>query len=253
MRKKDTKYRAILSSDWSECLSPTGPFDFISFIYPELEPDLKSVFKQYTGNQISLGDASKRIEDLLPSAITEAQMDAYLDASFATYNGVPELIKWCLNRDILFMINTTAMVGYFQRVFAKGLMPCIPVLSANPLVQYGRCVSDPETIYPLYEIKDKGKNSETAIRSLNIPSDKIILMGDSGGDGAHFEWGTKQGAFLIGSMTKASLSEYCEKKNIRINHRFGHSYAQGEVRDIDKEMEFDFMELTSVIEEILVK
>ena len=251
MIKKDSKYRAIFSSDWSECLSPTGPFDFISFICPELEPDLKSVFKQYTGNQISLGDASKRIENLLPSAITEAQMDAYLDASFATYNGVPELIKWCLNRDILFMINTTAMVGYFQRVFAKGLISSIPLLSANPLVQYGHCESDPATISPLYEIADKGKNSETAIWRFNIPSDKIILMGDSGGDGAHFEWGAKQGAFLIGSMTKASLSEYCEQKNIKINHRFGYSYAPGEGRDIDKEVGFDFMELASVIKEVL--
>jgi 2-hydroxy-3-keto-5-methylthiopentenyl-1-phosphate phosphatase len=206
MDNKSRSYRAIFSSDWSECLSPTGPFDFISFIYPDLEPDLKTVFKQYTSNQISLGDASKQIEGLLPSAITEDQMDAYLDDSFATYKGVPDLIEWCLSRNILFMINTTAMVGYFQRVFAKGLIPQIPVLSANPLIQYANSETDPETVYPLYEIQDKGKNSEAAIQAFNIPNEKVMLMGDSGGDGAHFEWGAKHGAFLIGSMTKASLS-----------------------------------------------
>lgn len=246
-------YRAIFSSDWSECLSPTGPFDFISFLYPELEPDLKTIFKDYTGNRITLGDASRRIRNLLPSAITENQMDACLDASFAAYKGVPDLMDWCLSRDILFMINTTAMIGYFQRVFAKGLLPAVPVLSANPLVQYGPSKSDPGTIYPLYEIQDKGVNSDAAVRNFRIPNNKIILMGDSGGDGAHFEWGDGQGAFLIGSMTKASLSAHCDKKNININHRFGLSYVQGEERNVKKEMAFDFMELTSVIEEILEK
>lgn len=248
---KNTKYRAIFSTDWSECLSPTGPFDFISFIYPKLEPDLKTVFKQYTGNQISLGDASRRIQELLPSKITEDQMDAYLGVSFATYTNVGEFIEWCLSHNILFMINTTAMVGYFQRVFAKGLIPHIPALSANPLVQYAPSESDPKTIYPLYEIQDKGKNSESAIGAFTIPKEKIMIMGDSGGDGAHFEWGAKQGAFKIGSMTKASLSAFCENKGIKIDHRFGYPYAQGENRDVEKEMEFDFMALTSVIETVL--
>ena len=248
--KNSSKYRAIFSSDWSECLSPTGPFDFISFIYPELEPDLKDVFRKYTGNQISLGVASKQIQGLLPSAITEDQMDAYLDAAFATYKGVPDLIEWCLSHDVLFMINTTAMIGYFQRAFARGLLPAIPVLSANPLVQYTSSTSDPKTIYPLYEIQDKGRNSETAIRSFNIPREKVMLMGDSGGDGAHFEWGANEKAFLIGSMTKASLSAYCETKDLKIDYRFGHSYTQGETRDVANEMKYDFIELTSVVEEI---
>jgi len=244
---KNKEYSAIFSTDWSECLSPTGPFDFISFIYPELETDLRTVFKQYTGNQITLGDASRRIQNLLPSDITKEQMDSYLDASFATYTNVPDFIEWCLGHNILFMINTTAMVGYFQRVFAKGLIPKIPALSANALVRYPSSENDPETIYPLHEIQDKGKNTEAAIREFNIPLGKIIIMGDSGGDGAHFEWGQNHGVFKIGSMTKASLSAYCETKEIKINYRFGHAYTQGEERDINKEMVFDFMELTPVI------
>lgn len=244
-------YKAIFSTDWSECLSPTGPFDFISFTYPDLKPDLKKVFKQYTGNQITLGDASQKIKEILPCEISEEQMDAYLDAGFATYKNVPNFIEWCLSHDILFMINTTAMVGYFQRVFAKGLIPSIPALSANPLVQYESFENDPQTIYPLYEIQDKGKNSNAAIEDYSIPGDKVIIMGDSGGDGAHFEWAQQAGAFKVGSMTKASLSAYCKQKHMVIDHRFGHSYAPGEERDVDTEMGFDFMELTGVVERAL--
>ena len=90
---KNLKYKAIVSSDWSECLSPNGPFDFISFAYPELETDLKNVFKQYTGNIISLGAATQKIQKLLQDPINEEHMDAYLDASFVTYRGVADLIE----------------------------------------------------------------------------------------------------------------------------------------------------------------
>jgi hypothetical protein len=38
--EKDRKYKAIVSSDWNECLAPSGPFDFISFNHPELTPHL---------------------------------------------------------------------------------------------------------------------------------------------------------------------------------------------------------------------
>ncbi|MGA8831743.1 MAG: hypothetical protein ACLQT6_17200 [Desulfomonilaceae bacterium] len=47
------KYKAIVSSDWNECLAPSGPFDPISFTYPDLEPELSDLFAQYTGNQKS--------------------------------------------------------------------------------------------------------------------------------------------------------------------------------------------------------
>ena len=65
MNLKNGQYSAIVSSDWSECLSPSGPFDFISFVFPELETELKSIFKQYTGNVISLGAAMQKIQKLL--------------------------------------------------------------------------------------------------------------------------------------------------------------------------------------------
>ena len=102
-------YKAMVSSDWNECLAPCGPFDCISFAYPRLEAELADVFRQYTGNFISLGEAAGQIRELLPDPITPDQMDAYLDESFTTYTGVPQLIEWCSSNNILFMINTTGM------------------------------------------------------------------------------------------------------------------------------------------------
>ena len=93
-------YNAIVSSDWNECLAPCGPFDCISFNYPQFTSELETIFRQYTGNHISLGDAARQIQTLLPAAITIEQMDAYLDHSFLTYRGVPELIEWCLSQGI---------------------------------------------------------------------------------------------------------------------------------------------------------
>ena len=250
---KNLKYKAIVSSDWSECLSPNGPFDFISFAYPELETDLKNVFKQYTGNIISLGAATQKIQKLLPDPISEEQMDAYLDNSFVSYKGVPDLIEWCLSKDILFMINTTGMIGYFQRVFAKGLLPRVPVLSANPMVQYSRQETDPHYVYDLIEIQDKSKNTSTVAERFNIPADKIILMGDSGGDGPHFEWGAGRGAFLIGSMTKSSLESFCRTRDINIDLHFGLSYSGGDEKDPKKEMQIDFMGLSHKFKKVLEK
>ena len=251
MPQKTVNYKAIVSSDWSECLSPSGPFDFISFAYPELESDLKSVFKQYTGNIITLGVAAQKIQKLLPGPISEQQMDAYLENAFVTYRGVPDLIEWCLSNDILFMINTTAMIGYFQRVFARGLLPGVPVLSANPLVRYAKGETDPGHVYDLFEIQDKGKHTAAVARRFNIPSEKIIVMGDSGGDGPHFEWGAAIGAYKIGSMAKPSLKQYCQARGIDIDLYFGLSYSEGEERDLQKEMQTDFRNLSLKIVEIL--
>ena len=244
-------YRAIVSSDWSECLSPCGPFDCLAFIHPELEEDLTAVFSQYTDNRISLGEAAASTKSLLPDPLSQDQMDAYLDASFATYSGVPDLIQWCLDNRILFMINSTGMIGYFQRVFAKKLLPRVPVLSAHPMIHYPGLASDPPQVYELFETRDKGQNTRSVVRSLDLKAGKIILMGDSGGDGPQFEWGAKSGAFLIGSMTKPSLDNYCRKKNIAINLRFGLDYSRGEKKDPQKELEINYMDLATTIEEIV--
>ena len=244
-------FKAIVSSDWSECLSPSGPFDFMWFVYPELEADLRGIFKQYTGNVISLGAASQKIQHMLPDPITDKQMDAYLENDFMTYKGVPDLIEWCLSKNILFMINTTGMIGYFQRVFTRGLLPKVPVLSANPMVRYHGLESDPDFIYDLFEIRDKAQNTEAVARHYNISADKIILMGDSGGDGPHFEWGSENGTYLIGSMTKPSLKNYCQSRGIHIDLHFGLTYEEGVEKDPQKEMQSDFTELSFRIAEFL--
>jgi hypothetical protein len=252
MQAKNKMYKAMVSSDWSECLAPCSPFDCISFNHPQLTTELETIFKQYTSNIISLGEAAHKIQTLLPVTVTIEQMDAYLDKSFATYKGVPELIEWCLSKGILFMINTTGMIGYFQRIFAKSLLPPIPALSGHPMIRYPKQPSDPDVIFDLFEIKDKGKNTEAAVRFFKIPFNKIILMGDSGGDGPHFEWGTRTDAFLIGSMTKPSLEKYCLKKNIDINMRFGISETADEKRDLEKELQIDFMDLAARIEDLIM-
>ena len=213
--RPSSSYKAIVSSDWNECLAPSGPFDFISFNFPQIGPQLSATFRRYTGNQISLGEAIVQIRQLMPDPIESELMDAYLDTAFTTYTGVPDLIEWCLSKNILFMINTTGMIGYFQRIFARGLLPRTPVISAHPMVRYPNDRGDPPQIYELFEIGDKAINTEAVIRSFGIASDRVILMGDSGGDGPHFEWGSKTGAYLIGSMTKSSLDGYCSKKKCR--------------------------------------
>ncbi|MGD8755390.1 MAG: hypothetical protein PVF72_10540 [Desulfobacterales bacterium] len=251
MRHHYKKYKAFVSSDWNECLAPCGPFDFISFNYPQFAGELETIFKQYTGNRISLGKAVRQIQQLLPAPITRQQMDRYLEDSFITYSGVRELIEWCHHRSILFMINTTGTIGYFQRAFAKNLLPKVPLLSAHPMIRYPRSDTDPLHVYDLFEIADKSKNTELAMKSFNLSSNKVIIMGDSGGDGPHFKWGAENGGFLIANMTKPSLRRYCEQNDISIHTHFGPSYADGEARDIGKEMQVNFMDLTPLIENFL--
>ena len=103
----------------------------------------------------------------------------------------------------------------------------------------------------ILETGDKGINTDSVIRSLKIPGQKTILLGDSGGDGPHFEWGSRAGAFLVGSMTKPSLDNYCRGKKINLNLRFGLDYSQEEKTDRQKEMQVNFMDLSTTIEEII--
>ncbi len=251
MDTEKDRYRAIVSSDWSECLSPSGPFDFIAFSFPRLEPELNEVFRGYTGNWITLGEAGRRIEALLPGPVTEEMMDAYLEQGFAVYSGVGELIEWCRGHGILFMLNTTGMIGYFQRVFAKGLLPKIPVLSANPLLRFPVLPKDPPQVFDLLETPDKGRNTEAVAARWRIPADKVVVMGDSGGDGPHFEWAHKAGAFKIASMAKHSLQSFCAAKGIAVDRFFGLVYGEGEERCLQKEMGVDFRELIPVLEKTL--
>jgi hypothetical protein len=242
------QFQAMVSTDWSECLSPNGPFDPITFNYPELEPDLARVFRQYTSNVISLMEATTLIEKLLPEPLTQEQMDAYLDASFKTYMGVPELIEWCAGRGVLFMINTTGTQGYFQRAIAKSLLASVPTISANPMIRFPQASDGLRYVHEVREIADKPRSTEAVMGALNMPPAKVLLMGDSGGDGPHFEWGASRGMFLVGSMTKYSLATYCRSRDIAISRHFGLIYGPEEKRDPEKEMKVDFMELSRLIE-----
>jgi hypothetical protein len=243
-----SKSNGMISSDWNECLAPCGPFDPIAFAYPELDGELSGIFRMYTGNQISLSEATRRIGGLIPESLTEKQMDAYLDARFATYRGVVDLIWWCAKNQVLFMINTTGMQGYFQRAMVKGLLPQGVKVAANPMISYPGQGTE---MYEVREIENKAKNTETVMRAHGISPNKVIVIGDSGGDGPHFAWGASVGAHLIGSMTKPSLEKYCMEKGIEISARFGVTYSEGEKRDPAREMEVDFMGLVAVVEWVM--
>ncbi len=235
-----TQYRAIISSDWNGCLAPCGPFDGIAHSFPQQTSQLDALFKAYTSNRISLVKACDTIRTLLPGPITVSQMDAYLDRAFTTYTGVCELIDWCRQNSILFMINTTGPTGYFQRALAKGYLPPIAALSSNDLTRFPAAPSDPTLMLALDEIQDKGGNSARVLQSMGHTIQACIIIGDSGGDGPHFEWGAQTGALLIGSMPKPSLLAYCSEKAIAIDLLVG--------RDAE---DFDFMGLTPVIEDFL--
>jgi 2-hydroxy-3-keto-5-methylthiopentenyl-1-phosphate phosphatase len=241
-------FKAIISSDWNGCLAPSGPFDVISHFHPHLDTELTRIFKTYTDNSLTLGEAFNAIERLLPEKITEEQMDAFLDQSFSTFPGVPELIEWCRGHEILFMVNTTGFQGYFQRIFSKKLLPQVPVVSAHPLIRYPEVRSSPFIFYDLFETFDKGKNTQAAMGRFDIPPKKIILLGDSGGDGPHFQWGVGQGALLIGSMTKPSLQSFCQKEKIAIDHHIPPLDNRNDPIAINGKPDFSFMDLADMID-----
>jgi 2-hydroxy-3-keto-5-methylthiopentenyl-1-phosphate phosphatase len=243
------KYIGLFSSDWSECLSPNGPFEPLAFAYPEYKDQLGSIFKNYTGNKISLHNAVQEIRSLIPQLITQNQMDAYLNAHFRMYKGVGKLINWCHDNRILFMINSTGTQAYFQRAIQNKLMPEVSVIAANPFIHFDKTTE----IYDLTveETTDKPINTSNIMAKFGLTPNNTIIMGDSGGDGPHFEWGASAGCTLIGSMTKNSLSNYCEARNITINHHFGLQYRKNEQRDLVIEMGTDFYALSESIEKIL--
>lgn len=243
-------YRALVTSDWSECLSPNGPFDPISFIYPHLATTLRDIFKQYTGNKITLRQATSKIGELLPSPFTEDQMSSYLESSFQTYSGVKELIEWCLGNDILFMLNTTGTKAYFQQAMENGLLPRIPIIAANPMISFND--DDPTFLNEVHEIEDKAVCSKNVADAFGFPGSKIVVMGDSGGDGPHFRWAYSIGAYTVGNMTKHSLTEYCRTRDIKISQNFGLIYGQGEERKPDLEMKVDYKLLIDVVKTVLL-
>jgi hypothetical protein len=244
------EYVGMLSSDWSQCLSPNKPFDPLIWLYPEMEPDLSPIFKGYTGNKITLGQAIDQVGALLPQWPSKGQLDSYLDTCFETYAGVPALIRWCRQNKILFMVNTTGFAAYFQRVFFKSLLPPIDVLSAQTKWAFSGNANFSEYLVELTEVEDKAKNTAAIAERFSIPHHRIILIGDSGGDGPHFQWGAKVGATLIGSMTKPSLSRYCRDREITIHHHVGHTYRSGEPVSIEKERDFDFQALIDILQTI---
>ena len=74
----------------------------------------------------------------------------------------------------------------------------------------------------------------------HLPSSKVIVMGDSGGDGPHFQWAADEGAFSIGIMAKPSLIRYCELRHVRVSRFFGWFYGPGEAAKSGKRNEIRF-------------
>jgi hypothetical protein len=244
-------YTAMISSDWNQCLAPCSPFDAFAYHHPELQDRLTRIFRRYTSNAMTLGQAAEAIAKLLPAPLTPDQMDIYLQNRFVTYTGVREFIRWCRDRQILFMINTTGLAGYFQRARVLGLLPAFGVLAAHPLVRYDRSATDPEIILELEEITDKPRHTAETARQFHIAPETIFIMGDSGGDGPHFQWGARNGATLIGSMVKPSLERYCAERHIAMTHRWGHLYADGEIVDPEKETAYSCTDLIGIVEKVL--
>ncbi|GAB6162786.1 hypothetical protein JCM12298_19460 [Desulfothermus naphthae] len=215
---KKQKYKALISSDWNECLSPSRPFDPILFKYPELSEKIHDIFKKYTSNQISYKEGLKIIKSCLPSPITLGDMDRYLREKFSVYPGVLEFIDWCKENNVLFMINTTGFIGYFQRAMSLGLLPHIKIISGSPFIRFNDSLIS-SYFLELYDTKDKQKNTQLIIEKYNIK--KVILIGDSGGDGPHFVWGKQNGYILIGCMVKPSIISFCDKHSVKIDEFVG--------------------------------
>ncbi|MEF8824218.1 MAG: hypothetical protein V5B78_09345 [Desulfohalobiaceae bacterium] len=241
------RFRYLVASDWSECLSPNGPFDALIHTWPELEPDLTRIFSAYTSNEISLSSAVEKIKALLPGELSVEAMDAFLEEKFAAYANLSGLIQRCLERGIAFMINSTGPIGYFQRALAGGFVPGFPLLSAHPFLRYPPFETDPDHVFELFEIEDKGKNTQAALNALGIPPHRTAVLGDSGGDGPHFAWAAENGALRVGVNPKASLERYCAERGITIHARAGIAYSPGQPRDREAEAKTDLNEVCDIL------
>ena len=136
-------------------------------------------------------------------------------------------------------------------MLARNLIPDVPFVASNPLIRFSGEPEAPRYMYWVNEIEDKPRNTQSVMKSSGIGPDRVVIVGDSGGDGPHFRWGGSVGAYLIGSMVKPSLEAYCRDRAITINKHFGYTYSAGEARDRAKEMQTDFMELTETLSEVL--
>lgn len=237
------KYIGLVSSDWNECLAPSGPFDPVAYLYPDLKKELDGIFKSYTSNEIPLSLAVSQINGILPKTFSPDQMDAYLDASFAIYNGVVEMIEMLASKNILFMINTTGAQGFFQRIIDRKLIPPAPIVASNPFIKFAGVETDPRFQYQVLETSDKASNTDSVMKKLGLTAAKVVIIGDSGGDGPHFAWGSSVGACLVGSMTKTSLTNYCRNNEVNMDRQFGIVYRENQARDLEGESRFDFREL----------
>jgi hypothetical protein len=248
-RRQD--YKGLIASDWNQCLAPCGPFDAVTFRYPRLQQPIDDVFKRYTNNEVTLAAAVSTIDALLPGPLSQHDMDGYLTRHFKTYRGVADLMLWCRRNQIAFMINTTGPLGYFQRVLARNLLPEPAALAAHPAIRFSGAGQTDRLTCELLEITDKGLHTARAADHFGVPFGNVIVIGDSGGDGPHFEWAGNVGAATIACMAKPSLLNYCRRRHLKITHRFGHTYAEGEAVAFEKENRYDFMELTEVVAGLL--
>lgn len=240
-------YKALVSSDWSECLSPNGPFDVAAFTFPNLADELSRIFRAYTGNHMSLTEAIARVARLLPEPVTIEHIDAYLDAAFATYTHVPRFIERLLSHDALFMLNTTGTHGYFQRAVAKKLLPPVPIIAANPFIAFPQISVPTEFPCNVLEIADKPRCTLEVATRFAIPLQRVAVIGDSGGDGPHFHWARRSGALCVAAMPKESLIAYCANHGFAPDLKFGVKYGPGDMRDLNAESQVDFDALADLL------
>ena len=101
MERRARPFTAIFSSDWSECLSPSGPFDFIGFAYPQLGSELQEIFltaakeagaEQRTWLQTAAADMLSKMEDGGCTIIDDVDVAAFQEACAPVYEAYRDKI-----------------------------------------------------------------------------------------------------------------------------------------------------------------